>query len=46
MVAQPGVLVVEVETIVKRLVPAAGSRLNYLRKLEEAYEITKLLPLL
>lgn len=36
--AQPGVLVAVVEAIVKRLVPAAGSRLNYLRELEEAYE--------
>ena len=36
--AQPGVFVAVVEAIVKRLVPAAGSRLSYLRELEEAYE--------
>ena len=35
---QPGALVAVVEAIVKRLVPSAGSRLSYLRELEEAYE--------
>jgi hypothetical protein len=35
---QPGALVTLVETIVKRLLPKSGSRLSYLRELEEAYE--------
>lgn len=35
---QPGALVAVVEAIVKRLIPAGGSRLSYLRELEEAYE--------
>lgn len=33
-----GALVTLVETIVKRLLPKSGSRLSYLRELEEAYE--------
>lgn len=33
-----GALVTLVETIVKRLLPKSGSRLAYLRELEEAYE--------
>ncbi len=35
---QPSALVAVVETIVKRLVPTTGSRLSYLRELEEANE--------
>lgn len=35
---QPAALVTLVETIVKRLLPKSGSRLSYLRELEEAYE--------
>ena len=33
-----GVLVTVVEAVVKRLLPHSGSRLSYLRELEEAYE--------
>ena len=36
--AQPGAIVALVEAVVKRLVPSSGSRLSYLRELEEAYE--------
>jgi hypothetical protein len=35
---QPATLVAVVETIVKRLLPSTGSRLSYMRELEEAYE--------
>jgi DNA-binding transcriptional regulator YhcF (GntR family) len=35
---QPNTLVAVVEAIVKRLLPNTGSRLSYLRELEEAYE--------
>lgn len=35
---QPGALVMAVEAIVKRLLPKSGSRLSYLRELEEACE--------